>query len=801
MKYIKILLAIIFTFLAGQVNPASGQNTPPERGTITQSVRGYVVDLDTQSPLIGVNVIVLNSQPLLGSSSDENGRFEINNVPVGRATMQVSYIGYEPLLLSDVLITAGKEIVLNLELEESVYEAEGIMIVADEFEGMAVNEMATVSARSFSVEQTQRYAASISDPARMAQTFAGVTGGGDDLLNDIVVRGNSPKGLLWRLEGIEIPNPNHFGEEGASGGGISMLSSSTMSRSDFFTGAFPAEYGNALSGVFDLFLRNGNTVRKEYALQVGILGIDASIEGPFSPNYNGSFLINYRYSTLGILNNFNVLPDESIQYQDLSFKFNFPTKKGGSFTLFGLGGDAQDVYGTAIADSTQWVNMYEDGIDGKYVPQMGIIGASHLWLLGPNTYLKTIAAVTGERRRDNEILLIPSNNYEGRTIDQQDTKNWSYRGSIQLNHKFNAKQTLQVGLTGSHLGYNLVNRGRDGHNDPLLTFLDQKGSTNMAKSHAQLKIRPTDKLTLTPGIHYTYFQLNDNTQIEPRMGASWQFSSSQTLSVGVGLHSRVEPTAIYLTDRTRTDGTVFQPHRDLDLMKAWHYVVGYDHYFTNKLRLKFEAYYQYLFDIPVSSNAANPIVSTINTDSVWDVVFSDDILINEGSGKNYGIELTVEKFLSNGYYYMFTGSFYEAKYTPLDGRTYNSRYAGNYVTNIVGGKEFTLKNNNLLGFNARFILAGGNRYTPLDITRSTDEQAFIFDLSKTYANQVDAYYRLDFGVSYTVNKSALTHAIRFDFQNITGRENIQGFDYNRNFQQVPYFHTGLIPILSYKVTF
>ena len=798
MQYKKIVLALLFVCLAGSFHPVFGQQLP---SSITQSIRGQIVDLDTQSPLIGVNIIVVGSQPLLGGSSDQNGRFEINNVPVGRATLQITYIGYEPLVLSDVLITAGKELVLDLELEESVIETEGVVIVADEFEGVAINEMALVSARSFSVEQTQRYAASISDPARMAQTFAGVTGGGDDLLNEIVVRGNSPKGLLWRLEGIEIPNPNHFGSEGASGGGISMLSSSTLSRSDFFTGAFPAEYGNALSGVFDLFLRNGNSVRKEYALQVGILGVDASIEGPFSAKSNGSFLINYRYSTLGILNNFNVLPEESIQYQDLSFKFNFPTKKGGSFTLFGLGGDAQDIYGTAIADSTQWENMYDDGVNGKYVPKMGVVGASYLWLLGPNTYLKTIAAITGERRTDDEQILIPSDNYRGRILERQDTRNWSYRGSAQLNHKFNAKQTLQIGLTATQLGYNLVDRIRDGIDDPLVTFLNQKGSTQMFKSHAQLKLRPTARLTLTPGIHYTYFGLNKNNQIEPRIGASWQFSPTQHLSVGIGLHSRVEPTAIYLAERTRTDGTLHQPHRDLDLMKAWHYVAGYDHYFNPKLRLKFEAYYQYLYDIPVSTDVSNPIFATINAEDAWDIVLDDQILTNGGTGENYGVELTLEKFLSQGYYYLFTGSLYESVYTPLDGETYNTRYAGNYVINLVGGKEFSLKNKNLLGFNARFILAGGNRYTPLDIARTIENQSFIYDLSKTYANQVEAYYRLDFGVSYTLNQSALTHAVRFDFQNITNRENVQGFDYNRNLERVPFFHTGLIPVLSYKVTF
>ncbi len=635
----------------------------------------------------------------------------------------------------------------------------------------------------------------------MAQTFAGVTGGGDDLLNDIVVRGNAPKGLLWRLEGIEVPNPNHFGGEGASGGGVSMLSSSTLSRSDFFTGAFPAEYGNAASGVFDLSLRNGNAVNREYAFQIGVLGIDAAIEGPFSAGYNGSYLINYRYSTLGVLNNFGVLPEESIQYQDLSFKFNFPTQKGNSFTLFGLGGDASDVYGTAVADSTQWADPIDDAINGKYAPRVGILGASYLHLLGPNTYVKAIGMISGERRTDDELILIPSEDYRGRILEQQDTRNAAYRASLQLNHKFNARQTLQVGIVGSRLNYNLVNRLRNSINGPLFTFLDQKGGTSMLNSHVQLKLRPTARLTITPGVHYTYFDFNKNHSLEPRVGAAWKLSDKQTLSVGVGLHTRTESTALYLAERTNAAGQSFQPHRDLDLMKAWHYVVGYDHYFTPKLRLRFEAYYQDLYDIPVSSSPENPIFSSINAEDAWDIVFGDDILVNEGTGENYGVELTLEKFLSKGYYYLFTGSLYESRYTPLDGQTYNTRYAGNYVVNLVGGKEFSLKNRNQFGLNVRFLLAGGNRYTPLDIARSRELGFPVLDGANTYENQVDAYYRLDVGLSYTVNKSALTHAIRFDIQNITDRLNVQGFDYNRNFEQVAFFHGGLLPILSYKITF
>ena len=800
-KTLCTLYALIILILAptahAKINSLQQQATP------TQTIRGRVVDQDSQLPLIGVNVVVLDSAPLLGASTDEDGRFEIKKVPVGRTTLQVSFIGYEPLVFSDLLVTSGKELALDLELVESVIETEGVIVMAEEADGLAVNDMAAVSAQSFSVEQTQRYAASLSDPARMALNFAGVSGGGDDLLNEIVVRGNSPKGLLWRLEGIEIPNPNHFGEEGASGGGVSMLSASTMSRSDFFTGAFPAEYGNAMSGVFDLNLRNGNVSRREHTIQIGVLGLETSIEGPFSTAYNGSYLINYRYSTLGILNNFNVLPEESIQYQDLSFKFTLPTQKAGQFTLFGLGGDAQDVYGKAVPDSTQWTES-DDALDGTFKPRMGVVGASNLLLLGERTYLKTIVALMGERRTDLELLLIPSDDYQPFTLFEQDTRNWAVRGSVQLNHKFSARQTLRIGVTGSRLGFNFINRDRtefvDGQYGPLVSILDQEGHTEMVQAMAQLKYRPSSTLTLIPGIHYTYFGLTGKQSIEPRLGMTLKTSEAGTLSAGVGLHSRHEPIAIYGLRRA-VNNEVVQPHLDLDLVKSWHFVMGYDHYFSPKTRLKIEAYYQYLQDVLVSSDPSIPVYSTINAESIWPLVYNDEVLVNGGGGENYGIELTLEKYLNQGLYYSFTGSIYDARYSPLNGESYHSRYAGNYIANLVGGKEFKLKKARLIGVDARFLLAGGNRFTPLDVERSLEVGFPVSDTSNPFSKQIDAYFRIDLGLSYTLNKAALTHSIRFDIQNITGRENVQGFEYNENLEREAFFHTGLIPVLSYRITF
>ena len=220
-----------------------------------------MVDTETKQPLVGATVYLETSE-ILGASVDVDGKFKIEKVAVGRLEVKCTYIGYEPWTSGLITITSGKEFVLQIELEENVHMTEEVKIIATQA-GRTKNEMMTVSSRSFSIKETQRFAGSINDPGRVALNFPGVTAAQDND-NDVIVRGNSAAGMLWRLEGVDVPNLNHFSRPGSSGGGITALSPHVLGGTDFSTGAFPAEYGNAISGVFDVSFRNGNTERHEF---------------------------------------------------------------------------------------------------------------------------------------------------------------------------------------------------------------------------------------------------------------------------------------------------------------------------------------------------------------------------------------------------------------------------------------------------------------------------------------------------------------------------------------------------------
>jgi hypothetical protein len=764
----------------------------------TQTIKGTVVNKDTKAPLWGASVIVLNTSPLVGILTDSAGAFKLKNVPVGRHTIKISFIGYDDLTLPEILVSTGKELVMNIEMQEKITSMKTITIKADKNKDKPINTMATVSARSFNIEETGRYAACINDPARMAQSFAGVASNGDET-NEIIVRGNSPKGLLWRLEGIEIPNPNHFSNgEGDSGGGVSMLSNNMLANSDFFTGAFPAEYGNALSGVFDINLRKGNTDKHEYALQLGVLGMEAAAEGPFSKNDKGSYLFSYRYSTLDFLYKIGVNVAGNIvpNYQDAQFNLYFPTKKAGKFNLWGIGGTDSDA-NTPVKDSTKW-QSYKDILNYIDFHKTGVIGLTHMFPFRNNrTYIKTVAAVSYERSVSIEDTL--DNNYSLRPIARDTFDYVISRVSTVLNHKFNTKNILRTGIIYGNYNYSLSSKELDPNDGCFKFSLNSKGNTGLAEYFIQWQHRASDNFTINTGLHSMYFILNKKYSIEPRIGLKWQFNNTMALNAGIGLHSRIESISNYVSEKTLPDGSIVHPNMNVDYTRAFHAILGYDYSIREDLHLKIEPYYQYLFNVPVQED------STSSYSLLNDVGgYTEVTLTNKGTGYNYGTDITLEKFFTKSFYSLITASLYESKYKGSDGVLRNTFFDGNYIFNALAGKEIkTGKNkNNIFNLNARIIWKGGNRMTPIDLQRSIQENQTVFVDNRTYELRGPDYFRIDLQTSYRRNRPKYSWIVSLDFENLTNRRNIYDEYFDKDTKKIEKnYNLGILPILNFKVEF
>lgn len=772
---------------------------------ITQTIKGKVFDAQSQETLPGANIIIAGSNPLIGTSTDVNGEFKLANVPVGRISLQISLIGYEMAVLHNIELTSGKELSVEIALIEQIVKMNEVIISASQEKVEAINEMSTVSTRQFSIEESQRFAGARNDVSRMAQNFAGVRGA-NDAVNDIVIRGNSPVGLLWRLEGIDIPNPNHFGDFGTSGGPVSMLNNNVLSNSDFLTGAFPAEYGNAVSGVFDLRMRKGNNDKHEFLGQIGLNGLELGAEGPFRMNGKASYLINYRYSTLGVMSamGINFGTGTAIPYyQDIAFNLNFPTKKAGNFNVWGLGGINEiDLISSNSEDTLD--NFYVDDVDMYDRSKIGVIGATHTYLFNNSAYTKFSIAASTIINRD-KVDSISTETGEPVDFYFQDYTLSRISGNFFYKKKFNAKNNMQIGVRSDFFLVDIADSIFISSEDHYEMLSDFDGNTLLLQPYAQWQHRFTDRLTFNTGLHFQYLTLNGSKSLEPRVGVKYEMTPNDAISFGYGLHSMTAPVATYFKVVEVSDNIYETPNQDIDFIRSHHFVVGYDHIFSETLRLRAEVYYQYLFDVLIDKDSSS--YSAVNAGSFTSG--SPDYLTNDGTGNNYGMELTLEKFMDRGLYFLLTGSLYEAEYIGSDGIERQSVYAGNYVTNLVGGKEFHLhskkvnaKSTKQIVFDIKVTAAGGQRYTPIDIEESILANETRYDWDKAYSEQFEDYFRLDSRLAYKLNGRHASQEWAIDIQNITNRQNPYSERFNTGTGEVEtIYQLGIFPVAQYRITF
>jgi hypothetical protein len=792
----------------------------PIFGQISQTVKGSVVDAESQYPLIGAKLVLVSddSTKVINNSSDIDGLYSFKNVPIGRYSLTASYNSYLNTTKT-VIINSGKESVVNIQLHEDVVTTEEVNIVGQKT-GEVNNDMALISARQFSVEETERYAGSRGDPARMASNFAGVQGA-DDSRNDIVIRGNSPIGLLWKVEGIDLPNPNHFAVSGSTGGPVAILNNKILANSDFFMSAFPADYGNSISGVFDLRLRNGNTDKHEFTGQFGFLGTEIMAEGPINREKRSSYLVMGRYSTLSIFQAMNIRigTDAVPTYGDGAFKLSFPLKKGGHIGIFGIGGASE--IAIKISDQTEISEeaFGEGDRDQYFGTAMGVVGLTYKKPLSINTFFKATIAQTYDQQKSRHDFLDrsvdttyiggePQYNIRTDSIYQlMGYKFKTYKTALyaSVNHKVNKHHIIRAGINVDGYYINNVDSALDVTHTNFIQRHNYEGFSALIQPFVQYKWKVNDKMDLTAGIHSQYFSLSDSwSYAEPRLGWQWRLRNGNEISAGAGLHSQMQPTYQYTYQQVAGDGNMRRLNEDMDFTKSFHSAIGYQKSFKNALTIKSEVYYQHLYNIPIDSYSSS--FSLINQGSGFQRFFPDE-LVNEGTGTNYGIELTVQKYFSRTFYFLVTGSLFESKYKGSDGIERNTDFNGNYAVNFLAGKEFKINKKNKISVGFKVTAAGGRRYGYVDVQETVNNNELVFKDSLFNTRQFKDYFRLDFKVTYVLNTEKLTHEIGLDLVNILNTENVLALSYAPNLLDstaepiAQRYQLGFLPIFYYKVDF
>ena len=775
---------------------------------LKQTIRGNIIDRESKATLPGANVLLYADTVFLsGTTTNEDGNFRLEG-PVGRVDLVVRYIGYQDFFITNLVVSSGKEVVLQIELEESAQALDEVTITAFR-EGEVVNDMATVSVRSFTVEETDRYAGSRGDPARMASNFAGVQGA-DDSRNDLVIRGNSPIGVLWRLENLDIPNPNHFAIAGTTGGPVSIINNKYLSNSDFFTGAFPAEYGNATAGVFDLQMRKGNDEQYEFSGQLGFLGTELFAEGPLSKENKSSFLVSYRYSTLQLFESLNIqIGTEAVpRYQDGAVKLFFPLKNG-SISLFGIGGKSNIDILVSDYTSPEEVELYGDSDRDQYFgTSMAATGINYGHAINDKTYGKlTLAYTWQENHADHELVfrnadfaidsIIPNMGYSYR--DQK------LAAIYNLNHKFNSRNSMKASVTLEQIHLLHIDSNLDLSSWVFDNRYDFDGSTYFIRGYAQWKYKFSDAFHMVAGLHAAWFTLNSNSRsLEPRISGQYTFASGHRITGGLGLHSQLLPTYQYTYQELQADGSYIRINEDIGFVRSMHAVAGYEWPVGDHLHLKLETYYQFLYDVPVEVEAS--AFSLANEGSGFARFFPGP-LENTGTGDNKGIELTLERHFADHYFYLLTGSLYDSRYVGSDGVERPTNFNGKYAANILAGREFRISQKHVLSASTKVTWAGGRLTSPVDTAATLTAKELVFVDSLTNTIRLKDYFRVDLRVAYLINTGKLTHELAIDLVNMLNIQNVLGLTYAPNPTDPTVspvreeYQLGFLPIFYYKIDF
>jgi hypothetical protein len=773
---------------------------------------------------VRVQVITDDTNERFIGGTDANGEFTLKKIPVGKHKLISKLSSYEQSTVF-IEVNSGKELVLNIPLMEMIVTKEEIVVTARK-KGEVLNEMAVLSSQQFSVEETNRYPGSRMDPARMASNFAGVQGS-DDSRNDIVVRGNSPLGVVYRVEGIDIPNPSHFAVSGSTGGPVSVLNNKILGNSDFFMSAFPAEYGNSTSGVFDLKLRNGNNNQHEFTGQFGLFGTEVLAEGPMGKNGNASYLVMGRYSSLALFQKLGVTigTDAVPVYGDGAFKFNWKLKKGGQLSWWGMGGKSN--IDLLISEQKEYSKEFygEGDRDQFFGTSMYVSGLSYKKSLNEKTYLTATLAGSLEEQHARHMYLHRSLEVAGADttikVDSSfnmlgfDFKTMKLSGYTAINHKINKQHLIKAGVNFDVLSFNYM--------DSVLTNLDDRNSwatrwnySGMAlliQPFAQWKWKITDKMDLTAGIHAQYFTLSNSlSPAEPRVGWKYRMKGDQSIFAGAGLHSQTQPYYTYAYDPDN-DGNAH--NLKMDFSRSLHSGIGYEKSFGPGLNFKTEAYYQYLYNLPINSMSNS--FSLVNAGGGFSRVFPNDTLVNSGKGINYGLEFTLQKYFSKSFFFMVSASIYDSKYLASDGIWRNTSYKGSniskdidlsYVWNVLAGKEFKIGKKQVIGVGTKITRAGGRRYGLVDIAQTEDKKEIIFKDSLFNENTFKDYFRVDLKISWRMNTQKLTHEFGLDLVNLLNTRNLLSLAYapklDPNDTSEPIAEKaqlGRLPIFYYKIDF
>ncbi len=752
---------------------------------VASALSGTISDASTSISLPGATVQVFVGDTSYSTISDDAGTFRLSNIPTGIHQVRASFVGYGPVENAEVWVRAGKEERVDLQLHRSVNELGEVVVRAT-----APQRMDATSSHTLTVEQSLRYPATFFDPARLAMSYSGVASTNDQG-NHFSVRGNGPASNAWLLEGAEIVTPNHLTNAGTqsdlptlTGGGTTILSAQMLGTSRLLMGGMAAPYGNALGGIMDLRLRPGINSRHAFTVQAGLIGMDLSAEGPFRQGGKASYLVNYRYSTLGLLSAMGVaLGDEAITFQDLSFNVTLPIKDRSVLTFFGMGGNSSNRF--EAKDSTEW-EFDKDSQNIDYTAKVGIAGMTFKQRIGERMVWHTTAVISeNDQERSEEGPFFARRGNRSTVDNALNERKLSF--VTHLRTALSDRTALQIGASGMERTI-----------EKQLTILDETTTGWLLRPYARLEHQFTERLRMDLGLAYSHWTANRTDCLEPRAAFRADLSASDRISISIGQRSQLPSVQNYAEQVTWIAQTPIAPtdNSGLGLLRSKDMELAYDHAFRPYLRLVATVFAQLVDQVPISAQFEQLPDDAFSLINAWDGLYLLP-LRSAGKSRNIGGQLAVQRTFDRNVFYQMNVTAFDATYTDRSGRTHDSRWNTGVIANAVIGKEFVdLKDDRkrTWGVNGRANYTGGQRYTPRP-TEGTMEP-------EPYTAQYAGSYRIDLRIYRKMERKGHTGMWSLDLLNATNAQNVayRYFDLRKG-EEVTKYQLGLIPNLGYRIEF
>ena len=777
----------------------------------TGKIRGKVTDRESNAPIPFVSVYI-EGLPI-GGTTDENGEYEIMDVPVGIHNIGFTLVGYRPLMKTNISVSTNRTTELSIRLEQEVIQMETIVVKTKPYY-FEKDPEAEVSGKTIDREEIMNFSGSVLDIQRVVQILPSVVSGSDQM-NEIIVRGGNYGENLFIMDGIEIPNPNHFAQQGIGGGPISMLRAEFIQDVSFMAGAFPARYGDKASSVMDITLRKGTKDRMLTNLDMGMAGIGLMAEGPLGEK--GSFLLSARKSFLDLIISSTGLTAVP-QYYNLQGKFTFNIFE--NHTLMWNSVYANDHIKIVDQEEDIGYNQGVENVDSGGDQIINGITLKSLWT--GNFYSVGVLSVI-KNTYDIDVW----ENVHNTRMPQ--FKNSSTEQETQLKYDL----SWQVGKSELSGGFSLKQAHFD-HNvladiDTVFTydtsFTNAKDDTiigtrwiypqwkddnnvNSLKSavHAQIRFTPFDRLNLRVGGRYEHFSYNGKGHFAPRLGLRLKIARDFWFNGAYGIHYQ-SPAYISLTSH--------DDNKNLDYYHTEQSVLGIEWYPWTDTRLTLEGYTKRYADVPVNESW---------TRKPYDPWYSSNgKLVNAAKGHSYGIEFFIQKKMSGSFMYIVSYSNYRAYFKDPrtgDKRPWDFDHRNVFTTSV--SKRWTLINSGwyknmktkfwyktlswLLPFGDEVMLStkwryvGGRPYTQPNYYRKyhiwlTENNTIFND------RRIPDYHRLDIRLDRRFYFKGWSLVVYFDFINFYNRKNVWSYSRNEFGEVENIYQFTTLPIGGFNVEF